>query len=97
MINTQLLNPSSIAVIGASNDYKKPGGHLLKNLLSGSCNGTLSVVNPKEEKVQGISSFKMVQGLPETDLAILAIPAKYYLEAVTILAEEKNTKAFIII
>jgi|TARA_R100000479_G_scaffold51000_3_gene24016 acetyltransferase len=97
MINTQLLNPSSIAVIGASNDYKKPGGHLLKNLLSGSFNGTLSVVNPKEEKVQGISSFKMVQGLPETDLAILAIPAKYCLEAVTILAEEKNTKAFIII
>ncbi len=97
MVNTQLLNPKSIVVIGASNDTKKPGGNMLKNIISGGFSGNLSVVNPKEEKVQGIKSYSEVKEIPQTDLAILAIPAKYCPEIVKILAEEKNTKAFIII
>ncbi|MBK5215001.1 MAG: acetate--CoA ligase family protein [Flavobacteriaceae bacterium] len=97
MINKQLLNPKSIVIIGASNDAKKPGGNMLKNIISGGFSGKLVVVNPKEEKVQGIKSFSEVKEIPKTDLAILAIPAKYCPETVRILAEEKNTKAFIII
>ncbi|KJJ39003.1 acetate--CoA ligase family protein [Aequorivita vladivostokensis] len=97
MVNNQLLNPKSIAIIGASNDTKKPGGNMLKNILAGGFAGNLYVVNPKEERVQGIKSFSEVMEIPQTDLAILAIPAKYCPETVKILAEEKNTKAFIII
>jgi acetyltransferase len=97
MINKQLLNPKSIAVIGGSNDNKKPGGNMLKNIVSGSFGGNLYVVNPKEEKVQGIKSYPSVAEIPQTDLAILAIPAKFCPETVKILAEEKDTKAFIII
>ncbi len=97
MVNKQLLQPKSIAVIGASNDIKKPGGNMLKNIISGGFSGKLVVVNPKEEKVQGIKSFSEVTEIPQTDLAILAIPAKYCPETVKILAEEKNTKAIIII
>ncbi|QQX75813.1 MULTISPECIES: acetate--CoA ligase family protein [Aequorivita] len=97
MVNNQLLNPKSIAIIGASNDTKKPGGNMLKNILAGGFAGNLYAVNPKEERVQGIKSFSEVKEIPETDLAILAIPAKYCPETVKILAEEKNTKAFIII
>jgi acetyltransferase len=97
MVNNQLLNPKSIAIIGASNDTKKPGGNMLKNILAGGFAGNLYAVNPKEERVQGIKSFSEVKEIPETDLAILAIPAKYCPEMVKILAEEKNTKAFIII
>lgn len=97
MVNNQLLNPKSIAIIGASNDTKKPGGNMLKNILVGGFAGNLYAVNPKEERVQGIKSFSEAKEIPETDLAILAIPAKYCPETVKILAEEKNTKAFIII
>lgn len=97
MVNNQLLNPKSIAIIGASNDTKKPGGNMLKNILAGGFAGNLYAVNPKEERVQGIKSFSEVMEIPQTDLAILAIPAKYCPETVKILAEEKNTKAFIII
>ncbi|WGF91629.1 acetate--CoA ligase family protein [Aequorivita marisscotiae] len=97
MVNKQLLNPKSITVIGASNDSKKPGGNMLKNILAGGFAGNLYAVNPKEERVQGIKSFSEVMEIPQTDLAILAIPAKYCPETVKILAEEKNTKAFIII
>ncbi|KXO01181.1 CoA ligase [Aequorivita aquimaris] len=97
MVNNQLLNPKSIAIIGASNDTRKPGGNMLKNILAGGFAGNLYAVNPKEERVQGIKSFSEVMEIPQTDLAILAIPAKYCPETVKILAEEKNTKAFIII
>ncbi|WP_410004939.1 acetate--CoA ligase family protein [Aequorivita nionensis] len=97
MVNNQLLNPKSIAIIGASNDTKKPGGNMLKNILAGGFAGNLYAVNPKEERIQGIKSFSEVKEIPQTDLAILAIPAKYCPETVKILAKEKNTKAFIII
>jgi len=97
MLNEQLINPDSIVIIGGSNDIKKPGGKIVKNILDGKFKGRLSVVNPKEKEVQGVESFSSVTAIPKTDLAILAIAAKYCLETITILAKEKGTKAFIII
>tara|TARA_R110001592_G_scaffold52046_4_gene159630 strand:+ start:7709 stop:9769 length:2061 start_codon:yes stop_codon:yes gene_type:complete len=97
MINESLINPKSIAVIGGSNSLNKPGGKLLSNIINGGFKGNLSVVNPKETEVQNIKSFKTVEELPETDLAVLAIPAKFCLAAIKTLAQKKNTKAFIII
>ena len=97
MLNEQLINPNSIVIIGGSNDIKKPGGKIVKNILDGNYKGRLSVVNPKENEVQGVESFSSVTAIPKTDLAILAISAKYCLETIRILAKEKGTKAFIII
>jgi acyl-CoA synthetase (NDP forming) len=97
MINEKLIEPSSIVVIGGSDDISKPGGKVLKNLIDGNFRGELYVVNPKSDEVQGITSFRDLTALPETDLAILAIPAKMCLQAVEILAAEKSTRAFIIL
>ncbi len=97
MINEQLLNPRSIAVIGASNNISKPGGKLLKNLTDNNFKGKLFAVNPKEKQVQGIPSFHSVEELPSIDLAVLAIPAKFCLQTVRILTEQNDTRAFIII
>lgn len=97
MINQQLLNPKSIVVVGGSNNIQKPGGKVLKNILDGNFNGKLYVTNPKEEEVQGITCFKDPAELPDVDLAILAIAAKFCPEAVKVLAKEKNTRAFIIL
>lgn len=97
MINEQLLNPKSICIIGGSNETRKPGGKIVKNILDGDYQGSLYIVNPKETDVQGIKCYKDIKELPSTDLAIIAIPSKYCLDAVSILAKEKNTKAFIII
>ena len=76
MINKQLLNPSSIVVVGGSDDIQKPGGKVLKNLIDGHFKGSLYVVNPKMDEVQGIKSYRDVKDLPEVDCAILAIAAK---------------------
>ena len=97
MIHEKLLRPRSIVVVGASNNVTKPGGKVIKNLLDHQYKGDLFAVNPKESSIQGIPSFTDVSDLPDIDLAILAIPARFCLDAVTELAEEHDTKAFIII
>jgi acetate---CoA ligase (ADP-forming) len=97
MVNEQLLNPKSIVVIGGSNDVHKPGGSLLRNLLEGNYKGNLYVTNPKETEVQGIKCYRDPDGLPDTDLAIIAIAAKFIPETVELLATRKNTRAFIIL
>ena len=97
MINKQLLQPESIVVIGGSNNVHKPGGAVVRNLLSGGYDGTLRIVNPKEDEVQGIKAFHDAKELPPTDLAILVVAAKFCPDYVEYLAKEKNVRAFIII
>ena len=97
MINKELLQPESIVVIGGSNNVHKPGGAVVRNLISGGYEGTLRVVNPKEDAVQGIKAFHDVKELPPTDLAILVVAAKYCPDYVKFLASEKDVRAFIII
>ena len=97
MINRQLLQPESIVVIGGSNNVHKPGGAVVRNLLGGGYRGTLRVVNPKEDEVQGIKAFHDARELPPTDLAILVVAAKYCPDYVQLLAAEKHVRAFIII
>lgn len=96
-MNEQLINPKSIVIIGGSDDIQKPGGKVLKNIIDHNYKGELLVVNPKSEVVQGIKSVKDVTELPEVDLAIIAIAAKFCLKTVEVLAYKKNTKAFIIL
>ncbi len=97
MINNKLISPDSIVVVGGSDDLFKPGGKILKNIIDGKFSGMLSVVNPRQDSVQGIKSYHDVKEIPPTDLAILAIQAKYCLPVVETLISEKNTKGFIII
>jgi len=97
MITKQLLHPESIVIVGASNNVHKPGGAILRNLINGKYKGSLLAVNPKESEVQGIPSYADVSLIPNTDLAILAIPAKACPPAVEVLAKNKGVKAFIIL
>lgn len=97
MINNKLINPDSIVVVGGSDDLFKPGGKILKNIIDGKFAGILSVVNPRQDSVQGIKSYRDVKEIPPADVAILAIQAKYCLPVVETLISEKNTKGFIII
>ena len=97
MITTQLLRPESIVVVGASNNVHKPGGAILKNLINGGYQGELRAVNPKEKEVQGVPAFADVSDLPDTDLAVLAVPASMCPDMVETLASKKQTRAFIIL
>ena len=95
-IHDCLINPESIVIVGGSDNFSSPGGRVLKNLIDHNFKGELYVANPKKDEVQGIKSFKNPNDLPNVDLAIIAIAAKYVVETVKILTEQKHTKAFII-
>lgn len=97
MINRELICPKSIVVVGGSNNIHKPGGCVVRNLIEGKYNGTLIAVNAHETDVQGIKSFPSVHDIPETELAIISIPSHACLDAITVLAQQKGVKAFIVV
>ncbi|MDR1372670.1 MAG: acetate--CoA ligase family protein [Dysgonamonadaceae bacterium] len=95
MINRELINPHSIVVVGGSNKTSKPGGNCIRNLLNGKYAGKLCAVNAKETEVQGLPCYHNVSDIPQTELAIISIPAVACLETVKILVQEKGVKAII--
>ena len=97
MINRELINPASIVVIGGSNNTRKPGGALVHNLIHGKYQGELYVVNPHEDVVQGVKSYRDVKDIPNTELAIIVVVSKYCPAYVEYLASEKGVKAFIVV
>jgi acetyl coenzyme A synthetase (ADP forming)-like protein len=79
---SSIFEPSSITVVGASNNETKWGGRILKNILSGY-KGAVYPVNPKEKEVQGLTSYPSVLDIPaDVEMAIMAIPAQLLLGVV---------------
>ena len=97
MINSEIINPQSIVVVGGSNNIHKPGGRAVRNLLDGKYAGDLYVVNRSETDVQGLKSYHDVKELPSVELAILSIPSVACPDVVDVLVNEKGTKVVIIV
>jgi len=73
---SRLLNPDSIAVIGASARETSAGHAVTRNLLGGNYQGKLFLVNPRYAKVLDEPCYKSLKDLPETpDLALILTPA----------------------
>jgi acetyltransferase len=69
------LEPESIAVIGASADFRKGGYSLVANLKEMS-DDRLYPINPKHTEICGLPSYKTVIDVPEVvDLAIVYVSA----------------------
>jgi acetate---CoA ligase (ADP-forming) len=82
-----LLQPRSIAVIGASEDRRRIGGRLVANLID-RFPGPLYPVNPHRDMVQGLPASASVDDLPEVpDLALVAVPAEGVLDVAARCAE----------
>ncbi len=96
MIHHAVFSPSSIVVVGASDDISKVGGRILKNILESSFSGPLYGINPKAEEVQGVPCPPL-EDLPEIELAILAVHARFIPSYMQKLAEQKQTKGFIVL
>lgn len=95
MISSQLINPKSIAVIGASEHQNKPGGMVVQNLINGGFKGVIYGVNPNPINIKGVKHKSNVGEIESVDLAIISIASKYSLAVIKALLE-KGTKAFII-
>ncbi|MDH4123135.1 MAG: CoA-binding protein [Thermoplasmata archaeon] len=79
-----LLNPRTIAIIGASSSSDKIGNVLVKSLLRSSAK--IFPVNPKHDLIEGIRCYHLISDVPDDlDLAIIALPAeKSYAEFIKV-------------
>ncbi len=70
------LNPSSIAVVGASRYDGKVGYKVIEGLNKWGYKGKLFPVNPRAEKVHGLKAYERITDIPEeVDLVFVAVPA----------------------
>lgn len=89
--------PKSIAIVGASNNPRKFGYELMKNIIEGGYKGKIIPVNIKEEEVMGFKAVKNIGEVQEwIDLVIIAIPANFIPKVVQECAE-KGIKNVIIV
>jgi len=72
-----MLNPKSVALIGATDREGSVGQQIIKNLLEGKDIRKVYAVNPNRETVMGLKCFPSITEVPEhVDLAVIATPAK---------------------
>ena len=92
----RLLNPQSVAVIGASDDPLRIGGRPIAYMLGQGYRGRIFPVNPNRVTVQGLPAYPSVAALPETpDVAIVIVPASLALEAIESLAARGTAAAIL--
>ncbi|MCI4373046.1 MAG: acetate--CoA ligase family protein [Thermoplasmata archaeon] len=74
---TELFEPKSIAVVGASNRPGTVGMTLFRNILQAGFRGVVYPVNPSWPSVSGVHCYPDVAHLPEApDLGIVIVPAR---------------------
>jgi acyl-CoA synthetase (NDP forming) len=70
-----LLNPRSVAVIGASEDQTKFGGRLYKTLLRHRYAGAVYPINPNRPELFGIKTYADLTATPTVpDMVVMAVP-----------------------
>ncbi|MCD8494433.1 MAG: acetate--CoA ligase family protein [Burkholderiaceae bacterium] len=93
---SRLLNPNTVAIIGASDDPSRIGGKPIAYMLRQGFAGQIMPVNPNRETVQGLKTYPSIDALPQTpDVAIVAVPASAVLETVSALANRGCAGAII--
>jgi acetyl coenzyme A synthetase (ADP forming)-like protein len=92
-----ILQPTSVAVIGASRDPLSIGGRLLHNLLDPPFVGVVHAINPKSSVVQGIAAHPSVLDVPgDVDVAFIAVPAAHVI-AVARECGQKRVRGLVVI
>ena len=80
---SQLLNPSSVAVIGASDDPNKVGGRPIHYMLTFGYQGRILPINPKRDTVQGLACYSSLSALDVVpEAAIIAVSGANAVEAI---------------
>ncbi len=92
-----LFSPSSVAVVGATEDLAKLGYHVMKSLVAGGFPGQILPVNPGRERVLGLRAYASLEAIPgNVDMAILVVPAGRVLEQIENCAK-KGVRAIVLI
>lgn len=93
----RIMQPKSLAVIGASSEDGKIGNSVMKNLINGGYKGNIYPIHPKADEILGYKAYKNVKEVPgEIDTAVFAIPAKFVAAALVECGEKKIAGAVLI-
>ncbi len=86
----RMLQPNSIAIVGASSDLNKVSGRPLKYLLEKGYKGAIYPINPKAKDIAGVAAVPDIASLPDgVDLAVVVLPAEQIEATVIELAKKK--------
>jgi len=93
----RIMNPRSVAVIGASAEDGKIGNSVMKNLINGGYRGAIFPIHPKADEILGRKAYPSVLNVgEEIDVAVFAIPAKFCAAAMEEVGQKKIPGAVMI-
>ncbi len=79
----RLFHPRGIAIIGASADATRIGGHPLRALQKAGYKGGIFPVNPRYREINGLACYPSCSAIgAQCDVAIIAVPAALVAQAV---------------
>ena len=88
-------NPQSIALVGASSDYRKLGNSILMNLLASEID--VYPITRNRDQVLGVKAYPSLKELPKSvDLVIVAVAAKYCIDLIPQIRDAGARNAVII-
>jgi acyl-CoA synthetase (NDP forming) len=89
---TQLFNPRSVAVVGASTTPGAVGHIIVQNLLGEHFPGKVFPVNPKTDTLLGVPCYPSLSAIHQSiDLALIVVPAAIVPHVATMLRSWATT------
>lgn len=93
----RILEPESVAVVGASTDDTKRGSQIVETLQEKGYRGDVYPVNPNYGTIRGLDAYPAVSAIPDTvDLAVIAVPAQAVADVLESCGEKDVAGAVII-
>jgi acyl-CoA synthetase (NDP forming) len=93
----RLMNPSSIATVGAGNNPMKMGTMHALSIINDGYKGAVYPIHPHEKTILGLRAYPSVADLPVApDLAFLIVPASQVLQIIEEFGKKGTTTAIIV-
>ena len=91
-----ILDPETVAVIGASEEKGKLGELVITNVIESGVRNVIPI-NPKRDTIKGLKAYPTILDYPgDIDIAVLAIPGKFVPDTIK-QAIQKKVKLLVII
>jgi acetate---CoA ligase (ADP-forming) len=92
-----ILEPSSVALVGASRKAGSVGAEVLRNLVESGYRGALYPINPGAGEMQGLQAYPSLAAVPgEVELAVVAVPVAAVIETARE-AAAKGARALVVL